>query len=93
VPRPQSSQSQDRDLAKLYVTNAALNQAVRRNSDRYPEDFMFQLTAEEMTQLNRSQIVIGSENIATLVFDHMFLPNRAVAMLFECICEANVRSR
>jgi len=50
------------------VTTVALNQAVRGRSDRFPEAFMFQLTTEEMTQLNRSQIVIGSENIATLVF-------------------------
>jgi ORF6N domain-containing protein len=52
----------DRDLAKLYgVSTAALNQAVRRNRDRFPADFMFQLTLEEVAQLNRSQIVIGSE--------------------------------
>ena len=52
----------DRDLAKLYgVLTGALNQAVRRNRDRFPEDFMFQLRAEEVRQLNLSQIVIGSE--------------------------------
>ena len=52
----------DRDLAQLYdVSTAALNQAVRRNRERFPEDFMFQLTLAEVTQLNRSQIVIGSE--------------------------------
>jgi len=52
----------DRDLAKLYrVTTAALNQAVRRNRERFPGDFMFQLTRSEVTQLNRSQIVIGSQ--------------------------------
>ena len=52
----------DRDLAVLYqVTTAALNQAVRRNRDRFPRDFMFQLTRSEVTQLNRSQIVIGSQ--------------------------------
>lgn len=38
----------DRDLARLYgVTPKALNQAVKRNSGRFPEDFMFQLTADE----------------------------------------------
>src|SRR5688572_2110025 len=53
----------DRDLAQLYdVSTAALNQAVRRNRERFPGDFMFQLTLEETAQLNRSQIVIGSEN-------------------------------
>jgi hypothetical protein len=52
----------DRDLAKLYgVLTGALNQAVRRNRDRFPEDFMSQLRAEEVRQLNLSQIVIGSE--------------------------------
>jgi hypothetical protein len=52
----------DRDLAKLYgVLTGALNQAVRRNRERFPEDFMFQLTAAEVRQLNLSQIVIGSE--------------------------------
>ncbi len=48
----------DRDLAKLYrVTTAAFNQAVKRNSDRFPADFMFQLNSEEAKSL-RSQSVI-----------------------------------
>lgn len=52
----------DRDLARLYdVSTAALNQAVRRNRERFPEDFMFQLTSAEAAELNRSQIVIGSQ--------------------------------
>ena len=38
----------DRDLASLYgVTTKVLNQAVKRHKDRFPEDFMFQLTIEE----------------------------------------------
>jgi hypothetical protein len=38
----------DRDLAHLYgVTTKVLNQAVKRHADRFPEDFMFQLTMEE----------------------------------------------
>jgi hypothetical protein len=52
----------DRDLALLYgVETKALNQAVRRNRDRFPADFMFQLTAGELVELNRSQIVTGSQ--------------------------------
>jgi hypothetical protein len=48
----------DSDLAKLYrVTTTAFNQAVKRNSDRFPSDFMFQLTSEEAKSL-RSQSVI-----------------------------------
>ena len=48
----------DSDLARLYgVGTRALNQAVRRNKDRFPVDFMFQLTTDETKSL-RSQIVI-----------------------------------
>ena len=50
----------DRDLAELYgVTTGALNQAVKRNAERFPSDFMFQLTHQEFTNL-KSQIVISS---------------------------------
>ena len=42
----------DRDLAALYgVETKNLNKAVRRNLDRFPDDFMFQLTAEEAESL------------------------------------------
>ena len=42
----------DADLASLYgVTTKRLNQQVRRNSDRFPEDFLFQLTAEEKAEV------------------------------------------
>ena len=42
----------DFDLARLYgVTTGNLNKAVRRNHDRFPADFMFQLTAEETKSL------------------------------------------
>lgn len=47
----------DRDLAELYgVTVSALNQAVTRNAERFPEDFMFRLTKQEFESL-RSQTV------------------------------------
>ena len=42
----------DRDLADLYdVTTGNLNKAVKRNIDRFPDDFMFQLTKEELQNL------------------------------------------
>jgi hypothetical protein len=48
----------DRDLAEMYgVETRALNQAVKRNIERFPEDFMFQLTDGEF-QNWKSQIVI-----------------------------------
>jgi len=50
----------DSDLAELYqVQTKVLLQAVKRNSDRFPNDFMFQLTKEEFENL-RSQIVTSS---------------------------------
>lgn len=49
----------DSDLATLYeVEVRSLNQAVKRNIDRFPEDFMFQLTEEEV-EILRSQLVIS----------------------------------
>jgi hypothetical protein len=53
----------DHDLARLYgVATKVLNQAVKRNLDRFPEDFMFQLTKDETEEWERlkrlrSQIV------------------------------------
>ena len=48
----------DRALAAIYgVETRTLNQAIKRNSERFPEDFMFQLTPEEVESL-RSQFVI-----------------------------------
>jgi hypothetical protein len=50
----------DQDLAELYgVSTAALNQAVARNRERFPEDFMFELTNQEFSHL-LSQIVRSS---------------------------------
>lgn len=50
----------DRDLAEMYgVETRALNQAVKRNIDRFPMDFMFQLTNEE-TEIWKSQIVMSN---------------------------------
>ncbi len=51
----------DRDLAALYqVKTRVLNQTVKRNIDRFPEDFMFQLTKEELENW-RSQFVISND--------------------------------
>jgi hypothetical protein len=50
----------DRDLAALYgVSTGALNQAVRRNRERFPDDFMFTLDRKESENL-KSQTVISS---------------------------------
>lgn len=50
----------DRDLAEMYgVEVRVLNQAVKRNATRFPEDFMFQINRDEFQNL-KSQIVISS---------------------------------
>jgi hypothetical protein len=47
----------DRDLAVLYgVETRALNQAVKRNRDRFPDDFMFELTRDEIRNISQSVI-------------------------------------
>ena len=51
----------DFDLARLYqISTGALNQAVKRNIERFPADFMFRLTGEEVQNM-MSQIVISSK--------------------------------
>lgn len=65
----------DSDLATIYgVSTKALNQAVKRNAQRFPEDFMFRATADEVEEIrsqtvntgNRSQVVTGSSKTARL---------------------------
>ena len=69
----------DRDLAELYdVETKALKQAVRRNIDRFPEDFMFELSKEEFKNL-RSQIVTSSWG--GLRYLPMVFSEQGVAML------------
>ena len=60
----------DRDLAELYgVETKVLNQAVKRNSERFPEDFMFKLSAQETIlyyeQRSRSQFVTLDNKTST----------------------------
>lgn len=72
----------DSDLAELYgVTTKALNQAVRRNKDRFPSDFMFRLTAIELASLNQSQIVTGFQKHRDPRFPPFAFTEQGVAML------------
>ena len=77
----------DRDLADLYgVETRVLNQAVSRNIERFPEDFMFSLTREEIMRI--SQIVTSSE----IKFSKSVrcLPNRAW-LCYPVYCGVNAR--
>lgn len=54
----------DSDLAALYgVTTGTLNQAVKRNKDRFPTDFMFQLTPKE-----KQEVITNCDNLSSLKF-------------------------
>lgn len=58
----------DRDLAALYqVETKVLNQAVKRNMERFPEDFMFQLTLKEWREIavNEGVIDLKSQNVTS----------------------------
>jgi hypothetical protein len=71
----------DQSLAELYrVETRALNQAVKRNLPRFPEDFMFQLTREEAEGLLRSQFVILKRGQHYKYLPYVFTEN-GVAML------------
>lgn len=62
----------DSDLAKLYgVPTKRFNEAVKRNADRFPEDFMFQLTKDEFDALrsqNATSNTRGGRRYAPFVF-------------------------
>ena len=71
----------DRDLAQLYkVELKALNQAVKRNIERFPSDFMYQLTQDEWDYL-RSQIVTANKNISKIRFLPYAFTEHGVLML------------
>ena len=78
----------DSDLSKLYgVETKVLNQAVKRNADRFPEDFMFVPNSSELATL-RSQIVtldtLNSRNYTFKYSPKLFTEN-GVAMLSSVI--------
>ena len=62
----------DSDLAHIYgVATKALNQAVKRNAEKFPSDFMFRLTAEEGRELRRSRSQIVTLDLSSFYhFDH-----------------------
>ena len=71
----------DRDLAALYdVPTGALNQAVKRNLDRFPPDFMFRLTREEKKNW-MSQIVISNREKMGVRHTPFAFTENGVAML------------
>lgn len=71
----------DRDLAEMYgVATKVLKQAVRRNITRFPEDFMFEMTSEELENW-RSQIVTSNSDKMGLRYAPFCFTEQGVAML------------
>lgn len=71
----------DFDLAELYeVQTKALNQAVKRNLQRFPIDFMFRLTSEEWEDM-RSQIVTAYQNKRNVSATPFAFTEQGLAML------------
>jgi len=71
----------DRDLATLYgVETKRLKEQVRRNIERFPEDFMFELTKEELKNW-RSQIATSNQDIMGLRIPPFAFTEHGVAML------------
>ncbi len=70
----------DRDLAELYeVTTKGLNQQVKRNIKRFPEDFMFQLTEEE-----KQEVVTNCDHLNIIKFSYVnpyVFTEQGIAML------------
>ena len=78
----------DRDLAELYqVETKVLNQAVKRNIKRFPKNFRFQLTKEELENL-RSQFVTFKKNLNTKYLPYVFT-EQGVSML-SAVLKSNV---
>jgi hypothetical protein len=71
----------DRDLAELYgVDTRTLNQSVKRNHKRFPDDFMFHLTKDEMS-IWKSQIVISNKEKMGIRRPPLVFTEQGVAML------------
>jgi hypothetical protein len=72
----------DRDLAELYsVTVKTLNQAVKRNIKRFPDDFMFQLNQSEWDFLRSQFVTAKNPNLGKIRFLPYAFTEQGIAML------------
>lgn len=72
----------DSDLAELYeVETKVLNQSVKRNSTRFPEDFSFQLTDNEIINLRSQFVTLENDNVSYFRFNPYVFTEQGVAML------------
>ena len=86
----------DRDLAEMYgVETRTLNQAVKRNIKRFPEDFMFQMTEEELEEWKSQNVISNKERMGLRKLPNVFT-EQGVAMLSgvlnsDTAIEVNIR--
>ncbi len=86
----------DRDLAELYgVETRVLNQAVRRNEKRFPEDFMFQLTAGELEDWKSQTVISNKEKMGLrkppLAFTEQGVAQLSSVLNSETAIEVNIQ--
>ncbi len=71
----------DRDLAEMYgVETRVLNQAIKRNERRFPSDFMFQMTSEELSDWKSQNVISNKEKMGLRKLPNVFT-EQGVAML------------
>jgi hypothetical protein len=76
----------DRDLAELYgIETKILNQAVKRNNTRFPEDFMFQVAENELSELRSQIVTLEYEKFDYFRFPPSAFTENGVAMLSSVI--------
>jgi ORF6N domain len=79
----------DRDLAKLFgVETKVLKQAVRRNKKRFPKDFLFEMTAKEMSKW-RAEAGLSREDLQGLRYAPFCFTEQGVTML-SCILNSDI---
>lgn len=71
----------DRDLSEMYgVETRVLNQAIKRNAKRFPPDFMFQLTVQELSDWKSQNVISNKEKMGLRKLPKVFT-EQGVAML------------
>ena len=71
----------DRDLSEMYgVETRVLNQAIKRNEKRFPVDFMFQMSADELAEWKSQNVISNKENMGLRKLPNVFT-EQGVAML------------
>ena len=82
----------DFDLAELYeVETRVFNQAIKRNIENFPKDFMFRLTAKEWQELNSSQFVMSSTKHRGTKYLPYAFTEHGVAMLASVLKSEKAR--